>query len=310
MNYRTLGGTGLRVPVMSLGCAALGGSYGPVTEQQAADTIQAAFDLGINYFDVAPLYGKTRAETNVGLALRDVPRDRFLLSSKVGRYDYADHDFSYRRVSEGLEASLGRLHVDYLDIAILHDIEYVPLEQVLNEGLAAVRDAQRAGKVRFIGVSGLPLSIYPAILSKATLDLVITYANYTLQNTALEGMLPLFEEKQLGVINASPLGLGLLTRKGPQPWHAGSDELKARCREAADWCAARGVDIADLGMQFAMANPRIHATLTGAGSPEEVRRNAACVGQVPDPELLAGVQAILAPVRDQLWQTGRPEYNQ
>lgn len=309
MLYRKLGNTGLEVPVMGLGCAALGGSYGPVTEEHAARTIYKAFDLGIHYLDTAPLYGQTRSETNVGKALKGVPRDRYYIESKVGRYDYADHDFSYQRVKQGLEATLGRLGTEYLDIVILHDIEYVPIEQVVNEGLRAVHDARTEGKVRFIGASGLPLAIFPAILSQASLDIVLSYANYTLQNTALEDLLPGFASKGLGVVNASPLALGLLTRKGPQPWHLGSDVLKAKCREAAEWCAAKGIDIADLGMQFAMADPRIHSTLTGAGSPEEVERNAACVGRAPDPEIVAAVQAILAPVRNLLWPTGRPEYN-
>lgn len=309
MLYRKLGKTGIDVPVMSLGCAALGGSYGPVTEGHAARTIQKAFDLGINYLDTAPLYGRTLSETNVGKALRGVPRDRYYLSSKVGRYDYSDHDFSYDRVKQGLEASLQRLGATHLDVCILHDIEYVPLEQVLDEGLRALHDARREGKIRFIGASGLPLAIFPAILAKADLDLVITYANYTLQNTAAESLFPLFEENQVGVANASPLGLGLLTQKGPQPWHLGSAELKSKCREAAEWCTARGVDIAMLGMEFAMTTPHIHTTLTGAGSPEEVERNAACVGRTPDPELLRQVQQILAPVRNQHWVTGRPEYN-
>lgn len=309
MLYRKLGKTGLDVPVLSLGCAALGGSYGPVTEEHAARTIQKAFDLGINYFDTAPLYGVTRSEINVGKALESVPRDRYILESKVGRYEYADHDFSYNRVKQGLDASLQRLRTDHLDVCILHDIEFVPLEQVLNEGYRAVKDAKAEGKLRFIGASGLPVQIFPAILSKVDLDVVITYANYTLQNTAVEDVFPLMEGKGVGVLNASPLGLGLLTHKGPQPWHLGSDALKAKCREAAEWCEARGVDISDLGMKFAMAEPRIHSTLTGAASPEELERNAACVGVAPDAELVREVQAILAPVRNERWVTGRPEYN-
>jgi aryl-alcohol dehydrogenase-like predicted oxidoreductase len=309
MLYRKLGNTDLEAPVMGLGCAALGGSYGPVTEELAARTIYKAFDLGIHYLDTAPLYGKTQSETNVGKALRGIARDRYLIESKVGRYDYADHDFSYARVKQGLEATLGRLGCEYLDICILHDIEFVPIEQVVNEGLRAVHDARAEGKVRFVGASGLPLAIFPAILSHASLDLVLSYANYTLQNTALEAMLPDFETRGLGVVHASPLALGLLTPKGPQPWHLGSDALKAKCREAAEWCAARGIDIAEVGMQFAMANPRIHSTLTGAATPEEVERNARCAGRAPDPEIVAQIQAILAPVRNQLWPTGRPEYN-
>lgn len=309
MHYRKLGKTGIDVSVFGLGCSGLGGVFGDLSEADAIRTVHTALDLGVNYLDTAPLYGFTKSETMVGKALHGVARDRYHISSKVGRYTFKDSDFSYSRVKQGLDESLGRLGCEYLDLAILHDIEFVPLEEVLNEGLRAVLDAKQEGKVRFIGASGLPLRIYPAILTYANLDAVISYAHYTLQNTSLTSMLPLFEAHNTGVINASPLALGLLTPGGPREWHLASDEMKSACRKAAEWCASKGVDIAELGMRFAFAEPRIHSTLSGAISPEEVERNARAVGQPPDPELVAAVQEILSPVRDLTWPSGRPEYN-
>jgi aryl-alcohol dehydrogenase-like predicted oxidoreductase len=309
MQYRKLGRTGLDVSVLGLGCSGLGGVFGEMPEQDAIRTVRTALDLGINYLDTAPLYGFTRSETVVGKALREVPRSRYYISSKVGRYSFDDSDFSYARVKRGLEESLGRLGCEYLDIAILHDIEFAPLEVVLNEGLRAVLDARQEGKVRFIGASGLPLKIFPAVLAAAHLDVVISYAHYTLQNTSLTPMLPLFEAHNAGVINASPLALGLLTPGGPPKWHLAPDEMKVKCREAAEWCASKGIDIAELGMRFALSEPRIHSTLSGAVSPAEVERNVRAVGRAPDPELVAAVQKILSPVRDRIWQSGRPEYN-
>jgi L-galactose dehydrogenase len=308
MIFRTLGGTGLSVSVLGLGCSGLGGVYGDLEETDAVRTLHTALDEGINFLDTAPLYGLTKSEAVVGNALRGIRRDRYFISSKVGRYGFDDHDFSYRRVTEGLDGTLARLGSGYLDVAILHDIEFVPLEQVLHEGLQALLDARAEGKVRFIGASGLPLKIYPAILAHAKLDVIISYANYTLQNTNIEEMLPLFESHGVGVINASPLALGLLTPQGPQPWHLADNELKNRCREAAQWCAANGIDIAQLGMQFAMANPRIHCTLTGARTVEEVQRNVRIVGTAPDPSAVESVQRILAPVRGRTWASGRSEY--
>lgn len=309
MLYRKLGNTGLDVSVLGLGCAALGGVYGEISERDAIDTLHTAFAEGVNYLDTAPLYAVTKSETVVGKGLRGIPRDRYILSTKVGRYDTHDSDFSYRRVKDGLDASLDRLGCGFADIVILHDIEFAPIEQVIGEGLRALEDARAEGKLRFIGASGLPLSVYPAILKHTALDAVISYAHYTLQNSALLGILPLFEERQMGVINASPLALGLLTPQGPQPWHLGSDELKAACRKAVDWAQAQGIDIATLGMQFCMANPRIHSTLTGAKTAAEVRRNAALVGQDPDLEAVAAIARILGPMRDVTWPSGRPEYN-
>lgn len=309
MQYRTLGKTGIQVSVLGLGCAALGGVYGEVDQQQATRTVHTALDLGINYLDTAPLYGRTRSETATGIALRGVPRDRYFLSSKVGRYDVEEFDFSYPRVKSGLEATISRLGCQYLDIAILHDIEFAPLDVVLNEGYKALDDARREGKIRFIGASGLPLKIFPAILSQVELDVVISYAHYTLQNRRLAGLLPVLETYGVGVVNASPLGLGLLTPSGPQPWHLASEPIKAACRQAAAWCQAHGIDIAQLGMQFALSNPRIHTNLTGAKSEEEVRRNVQAVGRQPDPDVMAQIERILEPVRDQSWPSGRPEYN-
>ncbi|HUQ95233.1 MAG TPA: aldo/keto reductase [Bryobacteraceae bacterium] len=309
MIYRTLGKTNLNVSVLGLGCAALGGVFGELAEADAIHTVHTALELGVNYLDTAPLYAVTRSEAVVGKALRGIPRDSYYISSKVGRYDINDSDFSYTRVKNGLDATLDRLGCGYLDIAILHDIEFVPLSEVLSEGLQVLEDARAEGKVRFIGASGLPLKIYPAILAHAELDVVITYANYTLQNTALESVLPLLREHHLGVINASPLGLGLLTPQGPQPWHLGDDLLKEKCREAAAWCSSRGVNIAEVGMQFAMANPHIHSTLTGARTADEIRRNVQAVSAPPDPRIVAALQRILAPVRDITWPSGRPEYN-
>lgn len=309
MIYRTLGKTNFQVSVLGLGCAALGGVYGDLSEKDAVETLHTALEEGINYLDTAPLYGETRSETMVGKALRGINRERYTISSKVGRYSTTDSDFSYKRVKEGLDRTLDRLGCGHLDIAILHDIEFVPLGEVLEGGLRALQDAREEGKIRYIGASGLPLTIYPAILAEAELDVVITYAHYTLQNTSAEGLLPLFEKHNLGVVNASPLALGLLTPQGPQPWHLGSNELKAACRRAVNYCKEQGVNIAQLGMQFAMANPRFHSTLTGAKSADEVLRNVRLVGQEPDAAVLAEVQSILAPVRDLTWTSGRPEYN-
>jgi len=309
MLYRKFGKTNLNVSVLGLGCAALGGVYGDLPEAEAIDTVHTAFDQGINFLDTAPLYAKTRSETVVGKALRGVPRDRYFISSKVGRYDLTDFDFSYDRVAAGLDASLQRLGCEYLDIAVLHDVEFVPMDQVIDEGLRALLDARAQGKVRFIAASGLPLSIFPAILARTDLDAIITYGQYTLQNTRAETMLPLFEQHDLGIINASPLGLGLLTPQGPRDWHLGSEKLKHTCRLAADWCADHGIDIAELGVRFALANPRFHVTLVGVLSPAEIRRNVQSVGHAPDWDAVKAVQKILEPVFNEVWPSGRPEYN-
>ncbi|MBL8794468.1 MAG: aldo/keto reductase [Planctomycetia bacterium] len=309
MQYRTLGKTGLRVSALGYGAAALGGVYGAIDEAEGIRTVHAALAGGINYIDVAPYYGVTRAETLLGQALRTVPRDRYYLSTKVGRYDFAEFDFSANRVIQGFEESLRRLGVDHVDLLLCHDIEFGSIDQVVNETLPALERLRAAGKARWLGFSGLPLKIYPLVLDRTSADAVISYCHHTLQDTTLTGLLPYLKEKHVGVINASPLGMGLLSPRGVPPWHPAPVEVRAACAQAAAHCAARGSNLAKLALQFAGSHPDIASTLTGAASAAEVEENLAWHAEPPDRTLLDEVRALLQPIRDRSWPSGRPENN-
>lgn len=309
MEHRTLGKTGLRVSALSLGCASLGGVFGPVQEDEGIRTVHTALDLGINFLDVAPYYGRTVAEAVLGKALRSVPRERYYLSSKVGRYDVAEFDFSAKRVAAGLDDSLRRLGVDYLDLVLCHDIEFGSIDQVVEETLPALRRLRDAGKVRFVGFSGLPLAIYRAVLDRTDADTIISYCHYTLYDQTLVQLLGYLKGKGVGAINASPLGMGLLSAHGPQPWHPAPPDLKEACARAADFCRTRGTSIAKLAIQFATSCPDVATTLSGAARPEEIRNNVAWVAEPIDQELLKEVQAILQPAQNKTWPSGRAENN-
>ena len=309
MQYRVLGKTGMKVSVIGAGAAPLGGLYGGITEAEGVRTIHAALDLGVNYIDVAPYYGVTRAETLLGQALRGIARDRYFLSTKVGRYDKAAFDFSATRVVASVDESLQRLGIDHIDLLLCHDIEFGDVNQVIHETLPALRDLRATGKVRWLGFSGLPLKIYPAVLDHTEADAVISYCHHTLQDTTLTKLLPYFQQKNVGVVNASPLAMGLLSPHGPQPWHPASDAIKAACAQARALCEARGANIAKLAVQFAASHPAVATTLVGANRAAEMEQNVAWCTEPIDQQLLADVQAVLAPVRDQTWPSGRPENN-
>ena len=307
MRYRTLGRTGLEVSVLGFGGSPLGGVFGEVDTTECVRTVHAALDAGINYFDVAPFYGLTRAETMLGKCLAGVPRERFLLSSKVGRYGEADFDFSAGRVTRSVEESLQRLGVETIDLLICHDIEYVSLNQIVEETLPALRKIQETGKVRFLGISGLPLQIFRTVLDRTDLDFILSYCHYSLNDTSLESLLPGLRERGVGVVNASALGMGLLTDRPLPKWHPAPSELRAAAAAALACCSERGVALAHLGLQFALANPEIATTLVGIADRTTLAKNLTALESAPDPELLRNVQEILRPVHNLSWPSGRPE---
>ena len=309
MEYRTLGKTGLKVSALSLGASPLGSVFRTIDEAAGIRTVHLALDLGINLIDVSPYYGLTKAETVLGKALKGIPRDRYVLATKVGRYGEAQFDFSAGRVTASVDESLARLGVEYIDLIQCHDIEFGGLDQVVEETLPALRKLQAAGKVRFVGITGYPLKIFREVVARAEVDTILSYCHYELDNTSLLELLPSLEANGVGIISASPLGMGLLTQRGTPAWHPAPAAIKEACAQAAALCAARGVDIAQLALQFALAEPRIHSTLVGTASPDNLQRNVAWCETPPDATLLAEVRAILAPVHNQGWLSGRAENN-
>ncbi len=311
MNYRALGNTGLQVSELSFGCAPLGNEYGELEEAEAVRSVWAALDGGVTCFDTSPYYGRTLSETRLGAALEG-KRDQVVLATKGGRFDYAlgnGFDFSRAGVKRMCEESLRRLRTDYLDIYQLHDIEFGDRRVVMEEGLEALRDLKQAGKVRCIGVTGYPPGLLREAAEACELDLVLSYCHYNLLNQRMQEMLvPLVSERGMGLMNGSVLHMGILSEGGPQAWHPAPARVKAAGRRAAQWCRERGACISDLAMQFAVANPAVSTTLMGARNAPEVRRTLEVACGEWDPELLAGVEEILAPVRDVEWESGRPEY--
>lgn len=306
---RELGKTGCQVSVLGFGAATLGGEYGESDLLEGRRAVHAAIDAGINLFDVAPFYGRTLAEERLGQALVG-KRDQVFLSSKCARFCLDDFDFSAARVASSVEESLRRLQTDHLDLLIVHDVEFGDERQVVEETLPAALALKQQGKVKHIGISGLPVRYLRKLAAQTELDAILSYAHYSLLNTELDDVLAGFcAEREIGLINASPLALGLLTEGGPQPWHRADPEVLAMGPRIAALCREHGQDIAQVALRFSLDFAGVSSTLVGMNNVREVEANLAVLQQQSDPELLAKIQQLVAPVYNRSWQEGRPENN-
>jgi aryl-alcohol dehydrogenase-like predicted oxidoreductase len=310
MQQRTLGQTGLRLPVLSFGASSLGQEFRRINLDDALRSVRMALDCGLNFIDTSPFYGRGMSEVLLGIALRDVPRDRYTLCTKLGRYDLQHFDFSARRVAESVDVSLHRLGTDHLDIILCHDIEFVHMQQIVDETLPALRQVQRQGKVRFIGFSGYPQKIFRFICDRGDVDCVLSYNQYTLQNTRFaDETIPYLKAKGIGILNAGPFSARLLTNAPLPAWLKEPEEVKAAARRAAEHCAKKGVDLAKLALQFSCANPDIATTIAGSANPENIRQWARWIEEPLDPQLLAEVQELFKPVKNIGHREGLPENN-
>ncbi len=309
--YRAFGQTGLQVSVLGFGASPLGDAFGATDPAEGARAVQGAIGQGINYFDVSPYYGHTLAEERLGAALEGGYRQRVILATKVGRYGRdieTGFDFSAARVVRSVEESLRRLRTDYLDVFQAHDIEFGHAEQILSETLPAMQRLKETGKVRFIGITGYPLDMLRRVAETFPVDSVLSYCRYDLLDHAMERVLaPLARAHGLALINASPLHMRVLTQTGAPDWHPAPQRVRCAAMEAAAFCQTQGADLADLALQFALAQPDVATTLVGMSKVRHVQANLRLVGTQPDPALLAHVQAILAPVQDVVWRSGYPE---
>jgi aryl-alcohol dehydrogenase-like predicted oxidoreductase len=310
MEQRILGNTGLKVPILSFGSSSLGQEFRKVNLNEALDSVHVALDVGLNLIDTSPFYGRGMSEVLLGHALRGVPRESYILCTKLGRYDHEHFDFSAKRVAESVDVSLHRLGTDYLDIILCHDIEFVPMQQIIDETLPALRKIQQSGKVRFVGISGYPMKALRFVIERAAIDCVLNYNQYTLQNTRFaDELVPDLKQRGIGVMNAGPFSARLLTHAPLPAWLKEPEAVKAAARKAAALCAERGVDIAKLALQFSIAHPDIATTVAGSANPANIRSWAKWVAEPVERELLADVLAIFAPVKNIGHIEGLPDNN-
>lgn len=310
MELRQLGNTDLKLSALSFGASSLGQEFREVDLQEAIRSVHVALDCGMNFIDTSPFYGRGMSEVLLGIALKGVPRDDYYLGTKLGRYDLTHFDFSAKRVRESVDVSLHRLGTDHLDIVLCHDIEFIsPMDQIVDETLPALREMQQAGKVRYVGVSGYPMKVFRYVLDRTALDCVLSYNHYCLQNTMFADLVPYLHAKGCGIMNAAPFCARLLTNAPLPPWHRATPEVRKTVRQAAEACQQRGVDIAQLALQFSLANRDMTTCIAGSASPQRISQWAAWASQPMDQELLHEVQEILKPVHNWHHIEGCPENN-
>lgn len=307
MHYNPLGKTDLKVSAVSFGTAPLGDMFGATEESDAVATVHRALDAGINFFDSSPYYGDGLAERRLGSALRG-HRDAVVIGTKAGRYGKDEFDFSPRRIRDSLHRSLELLQTDHVDIFQLHDIEFVNLDGIFADSYAELVRLREEGKCRYIGMTGYPIETLSRAVTETDLDVILSYAQYTLLNTRLaDELAPLCERRGVGVINAAAVALGLLTPGGMRIDAPVGDRIVRAARRAVDVCAERGADIAFLANQFAIQRSGAATTVVGTTKARHLDSAIAAESAPIDEDLLAAVLAATADVQNLSWSSGLPE---
>ena len=309
-----LGKTGMQVANLAFGASSLGGVFHSINEQQGIRAVHAAVDNGINFIDVSPYYGHLKAETVLGKALLEIPRDRYFLSTKVGRYGKDGvnlWDYSAKRATESVYESMERLHVDYIDLINVHDIEFQAnleggLQKVVDETLPALVELRKKGIVGHVGITDLQPENLRWVIEHSepgTVESVLNFCHYSLNDDLLLDYLDFFEANGIGVINASPLSMGLLSQRGTPDWHPAPAALKEACAKAAAYCQEQGYPIEKLAIQYSTSlNPRIATTLFSSANPDNVLKNIGYVNEPMDEQLVGKVREIIGSQMRVRWE--------
>jgi len=301
---RRLPNGGVALSELSLGCAQLGNLYGEVTDAEAKATVDSAWELGVRYFDTAPHYGVGLSERRLGAALASRPRDAHVISTKVGRLLEpienpgglddegflvpATHrrvwDFSRDGILRSLTESFERLGLDRVDIAYLHDPDEHWVE-VLETGYPTLAELRDQGLVKAIGAGMNQASMLADLVRETDVDVVMLAGRYTLlEQGSLDDLLPLCEERGVGIVAAGVFNSGLLSR--PQPpsdakynYEPAPRELLDRARTIAAVCDRHGTTLPAAAIAFPLAHPAVVSVCLGARSAKQVQRNVTLYGE-------------------------------
>ncbi len=309
---REIGKTGMMVQPLSFGASSLGGVFHGIKESEAIEAVHVAVDGGMNFIDVSPYYGHYKAETVLGKALREIPRDKYLLSTKVGRYGkdgVNTWDYSGKRATESVYESMERLGIDHIDLINVHDIEFqaaLPggLQKVVDETLPALVELRDKGLVSHVGITDLQLKNLKWVVEhapKGTVETILNFCHYCLCDDELVDYLDYFEGQGIGVINASPLSMGLLSERGVPDWHPAPKPLVEACQRAMQHCKAKGTPIEKLAIQYSVNNPRVTTTLFSSANPDNVKRNLEWSKEPIDMQLVQEVQEIIGEQKRVSW---------
>lgn len=306
MKTRRIGKTGLEVTEVSFGAAALGGLYRACPREQAMETLNAAWDAGIRYFDVAPWYGLGLAERYVGDFLRSKPEAEWVLSTKVGRllrpvptgtvpdYSYvdplsfdADYDYSYDGIMRSVEFSYARLGLNRIDMLYVHDIggythgaakNAVYLRQLLDSGIKALEELKSSGAIKAFGLGVNEVPVCLDVMHNADIDCILMAGRYTLlDRSAVADLLPLCRAKGTslvvgGVFNSGILATGALPGSNFDYMPA-TEEVLAKVSGMEAVAKKHGVPLAAPALQFALRDPLVASVLIGTAKASSLNRN-------------------------------------
>ncbi|KAJ2137661.1 hypothetical protein GGH17_001467 [Coemansia sp. RSA 788] len=273
---------------IGLGCGVFSGAYGPAPQEAVEDTVRTALSRGITLFDTSPYYNDSEIKLGAALlALRtEFPRSTYKICTKLGRYGLhkANFDYSAERVAASVHKSMQRLHVDYLDIVLCHDVEFVDFDQVVDVALPKLFELKQQGLVHQVGISGYPLDVLLRIAQTQNqrgcpLDVCLSYCNFNLHCQLLSTYIPLLRDAGVKtIISASPLSMGLLSQDTTPEWHPASPELKAAVSQCAElvntYTEQNGgnveISLAKIAESFAFSLAEADIHLVGAKNSNEV----------------------------------------
>src|SRR5436190_8187699 len=298
---RRIGRTSLEVTVLGLGCATLGGTRIPVTRHGAEAIVRAAWQAGVRYVDAAPFYGFGQAERSVGDALRAEPRDKFVLSTKVGRLlrPIVDpkaaqahghvmpfepiYDYTYDAIMRSFEDSLQRLGLGRIDILYVHDIGAYQhgvvanaghLRDLRQSGYRALEELRRTGAISAFGIGVNEREVLLDALEWGQWDAFLLAGRYTLLEQApLDDLLPKCQAAGTSIVVGGPLNSGILAGRDTWNYDTAPPEIAARVEAIAAMCDAHGVPLAAAALQFPLAHPAVAAIIPGPRDADEFRAN-------------------------------------
>ena len=271
---------------VGLGSAPLGGLYEAVDAEIARAVVDRAWELGVRTFDTAPHYGSGLAEQRLGTALRDRPRDEFVVSTKVGRRLRPGNsgwqgapalesyfDFSYDATKRSLEESLDRLDLDRVDIALIHDPDDY-YEQALSGAYRALSQLREEGVVHAIGVGMNQCKLLCRFARETNPDCFLLAGRYTLlDRSGADELLPLCAERQIAVIAGGVFNSGVLAGGDTYDYHPAAPKVLERVAQLCEVCDRWNVPLAAAALQFPLRHPAVTTLLAGCRTPDEVEED-------------------------------------
>lgn len=304
MKTRPLPGTGLQLTELGFGAASIGNLYRQTSEEEAASAVQAAWDCGIRYFDVAPHYGLGLAERRLGAALAHHSREEYVLSTKVGRllrpnphpagkdpegFDVPDdltriRDYSREGVLRSIEESLERLGTDRIDIVYIHDPDE-HWDEALEGAVPALSALRDQGVIGAYGAGMNQAEMLCRFVTETDVDVVMLAGRYTLlEQGASSELIPACIQREVGIVDVGVFNSGLLSRERPAPgttydYQTAPPAVLARAERLADICEAHGTSLPAAAIAFPLQSPAVVNVTLGMRTREHVKRNADLAAQ-------------------------------